>query len=524
MTAIRRPQLTDRLASAFTRSSAGRAVADLRTRAVPNHWSFLFAEVALYSFAVVVLTGIFLTFFYDPSSAVVTYRGPYAPLSGTEISTALDSTLRISFEVRGGLLMRQAHHWASLLLIAAVIMHLLSVFFTGGFRRPRQLNWLVAFGVFVLCLVAGWTGYALPDDMLSGTGLRIVHGVILGIPVVGTWLSFLVFGGEFPSAIVANFYPVHAVVVPLLIVGLIAVYVALLLKQRPAQFAGPGRTEENVVGAPLLPRYAVRSAGLFFLVFAVIVLIAATVTINPIWNYGPSSPGDASAGSQPDWYMGFLDGALRLVPPGWEFEMFGYTVTLAVLVPLLVVGGFLVVVALYPFLEAWITGDRREHHILDRPRNAPTRTAVGAAGVVFYAVLWAAASSDFVATQFHVSLESVTIAYQVVLFAGPVVAFVVARRVALALQRRDREIVLHGVETGRIVRMPGGEYIEVHRPLDPYERWRLVDFEENAPLELRPDSDGRIRLRKRVRVGLSRFFFEDRVSPVSAKELAHSRE
>jgi ubiquinol-cytochrome c reductase cytochrome b subunit len=524
MTAARGTQLTDRLAGALRRSAAGRAAAGLRTRAVPNHWSSMFAEVALYSFVVVVLTGIFLTFFYDPSSTVVTYHGPYGPLSGIEMSRALDSTLHISLEVRGGLLMRQAHHWASLLLIAAVIFHLLSMFFTGAFRRPRQLNWLVVFGVFVLCLVAGWTGYALPDDMLSGTGLRIVHGVILGIPVIGTWLSFLVFGGEFPSTIIANFYSIHAIVVPLVIVGLIVAYAGLLLSQKPAQFAGPGRTEDNVVGVPLLPRYGVRSAGLFFLVFAVIVLVAATVTINPIWNYGPSAPGDASAGSQPDWYMGFLDGALRLVPPGWEFEVYGYTVTLAVLVPLAVVGGFLLVVALYPFFEAWVTGDKREHHILDRPRNAPARTAVGAAGIVFYAVLWAAASSDFVATQFHVSLESVTIAYQVALLAGPVAAFVIARRVALALQRRDRELVLHGVETGRIVRMPGGEYIEVHRPLDAYERWRLVDFDEYAPLRLRPDSDGRIPVRKRARAAVSRFFFEDRVTPVTRRELESARE
>jgi len=524
MTAARGTRLTDRLAGALERSAPGRAVAGLRTRAVPNHWSSMFAEVALYSFVAVVITGIFLTFFYTSSTATVTYSGPYVPLSGIEMSRALDSTLHISFEVRGGLLLRQAHHWASLLLIAAVILHMLSMFFTGAFRRPRQLNWLVVFGVFVMCLIAGWTGYALPDDMLSGTGLRIVHGVILGIPVIGTWLAFLVFGGEFPSTVIATFYPAHAVVVPLLIVGLIVVYVALLLAQKPPQFAGPGRTEGNVVGVPLLPRYAVRSTGLLFLVFAVIVLVAATVTINPIWNYGPSAPGDASAGSQPDWYMGFLDGALRLVPPGWEFEMFGYTVTLAVVVPLAVVGGFLAVVALYPFLEAWVTGDRREHHILDRPRNAPTRTAVGVAGMAFYAVLWAAASSDFVATQFHVSLESVTIVYQVLLLAGPVAAFVIARRVALALQRRDRELVLHGVETGRIVRMPGGEYVEVHRPLDPYERWRLVDFEEYAPLQLRPDSDGRITVRRRIRAALSRFFFEDRVAPVTRRELQSSRE
>jgi ubiquinol-cytochrome c reductase cytochrome b subunit len=515
--------LTDRLADSLKRSAAGRAVARVGARVVPTHWSFMFAEVAFYSFIVVVLTGVFLVFFFDPSSTVVAYQGPYSPLFGIDMSRALDSTLHISFEVRGGLLIRQAHHWASLLLLAAIAMHLLSMFFTGAFRRPRQLNWLVAFAVFVLCLVAGWTGYALPDDMLSGAGLVIVHGVILGIPLIGTWLAFLVFGGEFPGQVIANFYPVHAIVVPLVIVALIGVYVVLLLSQRPAQFAGRGRSNDVVVGIPLLPRYAALSGGLFFLVSAVILLIAATVTINPIWNYGPSSPGSATAGSQPDWYMGFLDGALRLVPPGWEFELLGQTVTLAVLAPLAVVGGFMAVLALYPFFEAWITGDRREHNILDRPRNAPTRTGIGVAGVIFYATLWGAASSDVVATLFRVSIETVTATYQVMILVGPVAGFVIARRVALGLQRRDRDLVLHGVETGRIVRMPGGEYIEVHRPLSADEQSRLIDFEQDAPLVLRPDALGRITVRQRLRAQLSRFFFQDRVSPVTREELEGAR-
>jgi ubiquinol-cytochrome c reductase cytochrome b subunit len=514
----RRPQLTERLGNALAASSAGRAASGLRKRVVPNHWSFMFAEVALYSFVVVLLTGLFLAFFFDPSSATVAYRGPYEPLSGIELSRALDSTLHISFEVTGGLLVRQAHHWAALLLLAAIAMHLLATFFTGAFRRPRRLSWLVAVAVFVLCLLAGWTGYALPDDMLSGTGLRIVHGVILGIPVVGTWLAFLVFGGEFPGEVIAGFYAAHAVVVPLLIVAAIVGYALLLLVRRPAQFPGPGRRNDNVVGMPL-PRYAVLSGGLFFLVAGVIVLMAATVTINPVWTYGPSSPGDATAGSQPDWYMGFLDGALRLVPPGWEFEFLGRTVTLAVLAPLAVVGAFLTMVALYPFFEEWITGDRREHHLLDRPRNAPTRTGVGVAGMVFFATLWGAAGSDIIATRFGVSIEAGTAVSQGILLGGPVLGFVVARRIALALQRRDRERVLHGVQTGVIVRMPGGGYAEVRRPLDADERWRLVDYEEHRPLILRPDERGRITLRQRLRSRLSGFFYRDRVGPATRSEL-----
>jgi len=514
-----RPQLTDRLAAAFETSGAGRVTAGLRRRVVPTHWSQMFAEIALFSLVVVFLTGIFLTFFFGPSSAVVTYQGGYAPLQGIEMSRALDSTLHVSFEVPGGLLIRQAHHWSALLLLAALGMHLLSMFFTGAFRKPRQLNWVIVFLVFVLSLVGGWTGYALPDDMLSGSGLRIVHGVILGIPVVGTWLSFLVFGGEFPGTVIANFYPVHAIIVPLITLALVGAYALLIFRQKPPQFAGPGRTDMNVVGIPI-GNYAVRSGGLFFIVFGIIMLIAATTTINPIWNFGPASPSDASAGSQPDWYMGFLDGALRLVPPGWEVMLFGRTLTLAVLAPLAVIGTFMVLVAGYPFIEGWITGDKREHHILERPRNAPVRTAIGVAGVTFYAVLWGAASSDLVATHFRLAVESVIAFYQAMLLIGPVLGFMITHRVALALQRKDRDLVLHGFETGRIVRLPGGEYVEVHKPLSAAERWRLVDFETHEPLHALPDAHGRRRVRHRLRARLSQFFFDERVQPVTRTELA----
>jgi len=514
-----RPQLTDRLAAAYTMSQAGQAMADLRRRAVPTHWSSMFAEIALFSLVIVFLTGIFLTFFFDPSNTVVAYNGTYVPLKGIEMSRALDSTLHVSFEVRGGLLMRQAHHWASLLLLAAIGMHLLSIYFTGGFRKPRQLNWIVVFFIFVLSLIGGWSGYALPDDMLSGSGLRIVHGVILGIPVIGTWLSFLVFGGEFPGTIIANFYPLHAIIVPLAIIALVGAYVMLLFVQKPPQFSAPGRTNENVVGIPLIPNYATRSGGLFLIVFAIVMIISATVTINPIWDYGPSAPGDASAGSQPDWYMGFLDGALRLVPPGWEIVLFGRTLSIAILAPLTVVGLFMVLVAVYPFIESWITGDKREHHILDRPRNTPVRTSIGVAAVLFYATLWGAASADLVATHFSLAIEGVIHFYQAMLLIGPVIGFTVAHRVTIALQKKDRDLVLHGTETGRIVRLPGGEYVEVHKPLSPYERWRLVDFEEYEPMRARPDARGRRTVAERLRAALSRVFFEDRITPVTQKEL-----
>ncbi len=290
------------------------------------------------------------------------------------------------------------------------------------------------------------------------------------------------------------------------------------------QYPGPGKTEQNVVGFPILPVYAAKAGGFFFLVFGVVALIAATVTINPIWNYGPYDPSPVSAGTQPDWYIGFADGALRLVPPHLETYWFGYTWSWNIIIPILVLLVFLALAFAYPFIEAWITGDKREHHLLDRPRNAPVRTAIGAAGVTFYAVLWAAASSDIIATHFKVTMEGVINTLQILLIVGPIIAFVVTKRIALALQKKDQEILLHGFETGRIVRLPGGEFIEVHEQLNAYDRWKLVSYNDNAPIMLRPNDQGKITAGMRMRANLSRFFFEDRIAPVSKEEYKEALE
>jgi ubiquinol-cytochrome c reductase cytochrome b subunit len=249
------------------------------------------------------------------------------------------------------------------------------------------------------------------------------------------------------------------------------------------------------------------------------VLVASFVTINPVWNYGGYDPSPVSAGTQPDWYIGWLDGALRLAPTHLEFVIGQNTLSMNILIPLVVGVLFLIVVAAYPFVEAWITGDKREHHVLDRPRNAPTRTAVGVAGVTFYAVLWAGASTDLLATNFKLSLNQVLVSMQIMLIVLPILGYIITKRACLALQRKDREIVLHGRETGRIIRMPHGEYIEVHEPLEEFEAWKLIDFKDYAPTLARPNAKGKITIRARIRSALSKFYFEDRVSPVNALEL-----
>ena len=507
------------------RTSISGLVKEVGRKIFPDHWSFMLGEVALYSFVVILLSGTFLTFFYDASMTPVDDEGSYAPLKGIEMSAAMASSLDISFDIRGGLLMRQVHHWAALLFIAAIGLHMLRVYFTGAYRKPREINWLIGFVLFILAMAEGFTGYSLPDDLLSGNGLRIIDGMVKGIPVIGTWISYLLFGGEFPGTdIIGRLYVLHILLLPAILVAAIGAHMLLLIINKHTQFAGPGKTNDNVVGSPIMPVFAAKAGGFFFIVFGVLTLIAATVTINPIWNYGPYDPSPVSAGTQPDWYIGFADGALRLMPQSLEFVILGATVSLNILIPLVGLGLFIAVVALYPFIEAWITGDKREHHIAERPRNAPARTAIGAAGVTFYAVLWAAASSDLIGTHFMVAIESVIRTLQVLLFVAPVLAFIIAKRVCIALQKKDREIALHGFESGRIVRLPGGEYVEVHEQLDDYERWKLVSYDEYRPLTIRPNANGRIGVTERVRAGLSGWFFEDRISPVTRTDVERSHD
>lgn len=510
------------------RTSVSGLVKELGRKIFPDHWSFMLGEIALWSFVVVFISGTFLTFFFQASMVETHYTGAYAPMRGIEMSAALESTLRISFDLRGGLLVRQIHHWAALVFVAGIGVHMLRVFFTGAFRKPRELNWVIGFVLFILAMAEGFTGYSLPDDLLSGNGLRIIDGMIKGFPLIGTWTSFLLFGGEFPGVdIIGRLYTLHILLLPMLVIAFIVLHLMLMIINKHTQFAGPGRTNDNVVGYPMMPVYMSKMGGYLFIVFGTIVLIATFFQINPVWNYGPYDPSPVSAGTQPDWYIGFADGALRLAPSNWDIVFLDRTWSFGILVPVAVLGLFIVAVAIYPFIEAWITGDKREHHIAQRPRNAATRTAIGVAGVIFYAVLWAAASSDLIATHFMLTMEGVIHTLQVLLFVGPVLGYFVTKRICIALQKKDREIVLHGYESGRIVRLPGGEFIEVHQPVDVYDRWKLIDVDGYEPLVVRPNPEDRIPWTPNLRSAMSRWFFEDRLAPLTQAEVeaadAHQR-
>lgn len=509
------------------RTGVGTAVKAFARKIFPDHWSFLLGEIALFSLVVLLISGVFLTAFFVPSMNETTYSGPWAAMQGVQMSEAFASTLRLSFEVRGGLLMRQIHHWAALLFMASIVTHMMRVFFTGAFRKPREINWVVGFTLMLLGLAAGFTGYSLPDDVLSGNGLRITDGVIRSVPILGSYVSYFLFGGEFPgNDLIPRLYTIHILVVPGLILALVGLHLFFVVLHKHTQYPGSGRTDSNVVGYPLFPVYTAKAGGFFFIVFSVIALMAATMTINPVWNYGPYDPSPVSAGSQPDWYMLFLDGALRLMPGQAEVVIGGFTLSLNILIPAMVIPLVLfMALAAYPFIEAAVTGDKREHHVLDRPRNVPFRTAFGVSVLTAFVVLILAGSNDLIATHFHLSVNDIIQLLRVLLFVAPAFAFWITKRICLGLQRRDRELVLHGHETGRIVRFAHGEYVEVHRPLDDDERWLRVQHETRRPLEIEPAEDSRGVRRKgyradRFRQRLSRLFFEDRVEPVTPAELA----
>ncbi|HVM26382.1 MAG TPA: cytochrome bc complex cytochrome b subunit [Mycobacteriales bacterium] len=448
----------------------------------PDHWSFMLGEIALYSFIILLLSGTYLAFFYTPSLAEVVYDGSFTPLVGVEMSEAYESTLNIAFDVRGGLIMRQIHHWAALLFVVSIVVHLMRVFFTGAFRKPRELNWVIGVLLLILAILEGFAGYSLPDDLLSGTGLRIAWSIMLAVPVVGTWVAFLFFGAEYPGTeFLDRLYIAHVFIVPLILLGLITAHMMMIWYQKHTQFAGPGRTEENVVGSRLYPAYAAKAGGFFFLVFAVLAAMGGLFQINPVWLYGPYNPSQVTAGSQPDWYVGWLDGATRLMP-GWEVSGLGHTLAINVIVPAVVIPGLIFTLMLaYPWLEQRFTGDRDFHHILDRPRDAPVRTAIGAMSLSFYLVLWISGGNDVIASIFDISVNHTTYAGRIALLLLPPVVYVITKRICIGLQESDKELVHHGIESGTIRRLPSGEFVEETVPLPVPYRLALNKVEPSEP-------------------------------------------
>jgi ubiquinol-cytochrome c reductase cytochrome b subunit len=403
---------------------AGIARTTLR-KVFPDHWSFLLGELALFCFLILVATGTFLSFFYVPSAGQVTYAGTYPPLQGASVSQAYDSVLHLSFDVRAGLLFRQIHHWTAVVFVAVIVAHVARVFFTGAFRRPRELNWIIGFGLLVFAIAEGFTGYSLPDDLLSGTGARIAYSAVLSVPFLGPYLASLAFGGEFPTAaFLPRFFVLHVLFLPGLFFAAIGAHVGLVFLQKHTQYRGGLARQDNVVGRPFWPNQAFLSVGLFFLTAAVVAVLGGLVQINPVWAYGPFEPAIVSSPAQPDWYVGWLDGALRIYPP-IEPVILGITIP-AVFVPGIVIPGALfTIVAVWPWIERRVTHDTAPHHLLDWPWESPFRAASGAALLTVFAVLTLAGGNDVLAVYLDLSVEFLTELFRVLVIALPIAVWIV---------------------------------------------------------------------------------------------------
>ncbi len=448
------------------RLTSSRIVKVTLNKIFPDHWSFMLGEIALYSFIILVATGVFLTLYFIPSTNEVIYHGSYAPLRGQKVSAAYASTVDMSFSVRFGLIMRQMHHWAADVFCASIVIHMARIFFTGAFRRPRELNWIVGVALLMLAIVNGFIGYSLPDDLVSGTGLRIAFSIILSIPIVGTYLAFFIFGGNFPGdSIIPRFFTIHVLILPAIIAVLIGIHLALLVHQKHTQFASKGRTEKNVVGSPLWPNFTAKTTGFFFMITGAMAALGGLAQINPIWLYGQYVPYKVSYAVQPDWYMGWLDGALRIMP-SWETTALGHTIPWVVFAPAVLLPGITFgLLWAWPFIETRFTKDRREHHLLDRPRDRPKRTAVGAGVLAFYVVLFGASSTDVMANVFHVSLNLVLWSFRVLVIVVPIIVGLVTYQICREISgvrgvgKRKRANV--------VMRSASGRYMTVQADVRP---------------------------------------------------------
>jgi ubiquinol-cytochrome c reductase cytochrome b subunit len=364
---------------------------------------------------------------------------------------------------------------------------MLRVFFTGAYRKPREVNWLIGVVIFTLGLLEGLFGYSLPDDQLSGAGLRITEGVIQGIPIIGTYGAYFLFGGPYPgTAIIPRMYILHVLLIPGIILALITAHLFIMVHQKHTQMPGLGNTEKNVRGQPFFPYFVAKGQAWFFFIFGALVLLATFAQINPIWLYGPYTPVAISSASQPDFYMGILEGSLRMMP-AWETNFLGHTISWSVLIPALVPLGIIFTgMAMWPFFEQWATGDKSWHNINDRPRNAPIRTATGVAAVTFYGVLWAEGANDVLSNNLQIPLYTITWIARFLVFIGPAIAFMATRRICIALQRKDAQELAHGYESGIIRQLPTGEFIEVHQPVS--EETAAV-LSANKPLPALPPAD-----------------------------------
>jgi ubiquinol-cytochrome c reductase cytochrome b subunit len=426
-------------------------------KAFPDHWSFMLGELALYAFVFLLASGTYMAFFFHPSDTRVTYHGPVHSLDGRTMSAAYASVLKLSFETQAGLLIRQAHHWAAVVMVAAIVVHACRVFFTGAFRKPRDLNYLVGLTLLMLAILEGFTGYSLPGDSLSGAGLRIADSIALSIPLLGSWISFLFFGGRFPSnEITSRLFPIHILFIPLAILGLVTAHMMILWHQKHTQFPGERQREDNVVGSPLWPQYTVKTLALLLTTFGVLLMLGGLVQINPVWEYGPYDPWTVASPAQPDWYVGWLEGALRLAPR-WVIRLGDHSIGSVFWPGVALPAGLFGILYLWPAIERFLTRDREEHHLLQFPWQNPLRMTVGVYLLSFVGLLLAAGSDDVQARLAHIDVQSLAWAYRAAVIVLPPIAAAFAWRICRELQARHEEQKPHRVV---LVRSLDGGYEE----------------------------------------------------------------
>lgn len=432
----------------------------------PWHFSFFWGELALYSFVVLVGSGIVLALFYVPSLDEIIYQGSYGPAFGLEGSRAWVSTVDLSVDVRGGLFLRQMHHWAALVFLGAIMLHMGRIFFTGAYRAPRETNWVIGVIMLVTSILEGFLGYSMIDDLLSGTGVRIFWSILMSVPVIGTWLAWMLFESPFPGEIyVERFYLIHVLLLPGLLVVLIGVHLLFVWYQKHTHFAGPRARESNVVGNRTAPVFAMHSISTLLGTTALLGLLAGTAQINPIFQYGPYNPTQIANGNQPDWYAMWLIGSLKLfprtpiviadrytIPPGFWSGAF---------IPLVLI----LVLMAWPLIDRWRTRDSELHNLLDRPRDNPVRTGIGAMALTFWLVLTFAGADDIIGYVFNIPFEGLRWAERVGVFVLPPLAYVLAKRICLRLQRADRDLLAGGLPTGLVETSGDGAYRPVRQPL-----------------------------------------------------------
>lgn len=418
----------------------------------PDHWSFMLGEIALYSFVILVITGIFLAMFYNGSSQDVIYHGSYRALDGVKMSAAFESVIHLSFDVPAGLLIRQMHHWAALIFLCAIIVHLGRIFFTAAYRRPREINWVIGVTLLLLAMGNGFFGYSIGGDLLSGAGLRICYAIFLSIPVIGGWLAYIVLGSTVPASVtIPRFYGLHICVIPALIAILLVAHIGIIWRQFHTNLPGPGRTNRTIVGSRLWPSYSLKSVGLFFILFGLIAMLGGLVQINPIWTYGPFDPIAALPNAQPDWYLGWIEGSMRLLP-GFNLHLGPFLVPNVFFAAVLLPGLIFVGLYLYPFLEQLFTGDDQTHHVLRTPTQQPINTAIGASVFMFLLVLFIAGGDDVIASSTGTSVVTIRAILRVLALTVPPATLAIVYYLCARTRRRNdavmrlSEVQPHGEE------------------------------------------------------------------------------